>query len=72
LSKDTCEFCNSFGICMFNKDVFLANWKPELWQEGLKVFRELYCTPCLEAKKIFELSKIGQELSWIRELQDPR
>lgn len=54
--------------------------------ERVKLFREGYCNPCLEAEKTksnaltinaltdinYELKDIKQELSWIREAQDNR
>ena len=67
MTNEACQFGGDLGTCKFGVMVFISGTKKELLTEQMVVFREAYCTPCLEVKKLRVLKDIRQELTWTRE-----
>ena len=62
---DLCEVGK--GTCWFGIKEFRGKTQAKNLTDQLKTFRDAYCNPCLESKKLTVLQDINNELTRIRE-----
>lgn len=62
---DLCDFGK--GTCWFGIKEFRGETRAKYLTDQIKKFRDAYCNPCLESKKLTVLQDISNELTRIRE-----